>query len=166
MRLLSGRWLFFIAWGALLLVLLNTGIGFWTLKRLERKARTPIQGIFLPHLMRPAFTLKNSNLAWRDRFTVLSGRLDVQYDPASSLFSRKLRVQVSGKEIILRLGEKWAGMEGLGEVKVDRFEADFAISDSGDPEIFSLNVNSPELEFHFSEKGSNSIKSHRPATEN
>ncbi len=134
------------------MVLVNTGTGLWALKRLERKAGTPIQGAFLPHLLQPAFTLKGLNVAWQKRFQVLSGSLRVHYDPLSLLPGRKFRVQIGGRDLTVRLGDEGAASEGLSEVKIERVDGDFAFSDKDDPEIFLLDVQSPELQFHLGEK--------------
>lgn len=155
MRQLWGRWLAFSIWGAALVTLINTGTGLWTLKRLEKKAGAPIRGTFFPHLFRPAFTLKNPNLAWQKRFQLLSGTVRVHYDPLSLLPGRKLRVQIGGQDLVVHLGDEWAKSQGLSRVKIKRVRADFAFSDQEDPEIFLLDVDSPQLQFHFGEKGDN-----------
>jgi len=166
MRVFAGRWIFLISWGVLLVALLNAGAGFWALKRLERKARTPIRGHFLSHLIQPAFTLRNPSLAWKERLQVLSGTVWVHYDPLSLIFGQKFRVQIGGEDLTVRFVNEWAESQGLGEVRLDRIQADFAFSDQEDPEIFSLHVDSPELQFHFSEKSGNLVKGVLPATEN
>ena len=140
------------------MVLVNTGTGLWALKRLERKAGTPIRGIFLPHLLQPAFTLRDPNIAWQKRFQVLSGRVRVHYDPLSLLPGRKFRVQIGGQDLTVRLGDEWAASEGLSEVKIERVDLDFAFSDKEDPEIFLLDVQSPQLQFHFGEKEAENIR--------
>lgn len=134
------------------MVFVNAGTGFWALKRLERKAGTPIRGTFLPHLFQPAFTLKDPDLAWQKRFQVLSGSIRIHYNPLSLLPGRKFRIQIGGQNLTLRLGDEWARSQGLSEVKIERFQADFAFSDKEDPEIFLLDVQSPQLQFHFGQK--------------
>lgn len=152
MRRFLGRWLALVIWGAVLVTLINTGTGFWALKRLERKAGTPIRGTFFPHFFQPAFTLKDPNVGWQKRFQLLSGNIQVHYDPLSLFPGRKFRVQIGGRDLTVRFGDEWAKSQGLSEVKIDRVQADFAFSDQEDPEIFLLDVQSPELQFHFGEK--------------
>ncbi len=151
-RLHPGRWLFFLAWGMLLTALLNAGAGFWALKRLEKKAGTPIRGTFLPHLIQPAFTLKNSQVSWQGRFQVDSGDLRVQYDPLSVFWGRKLRVRVQGSDLHVRLLGEWATSQGLSEARVDSLDADFALPEKGAPEVFLFDLDSPELQFNLTEK--------------
>lgn len=139
------------------MVFLNAGGGFWALKRLERKAGTPIRGTFLPLLFQPAFALKNVNAAWKDRFQVVSGNLWVHYDPLSLLPGRSLRIQVEGSDLKVRLSGDLLQSHGLSELRVEHVRADFALSDEGEPEIFLFEVDSPELQFHFAEKEGPSI---------
>ena len=149
---MTTRWLLFLAWGILLTALINAGVGFWALKRLEKNAGTTIRGIFLPHLIRPAFTLKNSQVSWRARFRVDSGDLRVQYDPLSVFSGGKLRVRVQGTDLRVHLLGEWAVSQGVSEVRVDSIDADFALPERGAPEIFRFDVNSPELQFNLVEK--------------
>lgn len=153
MRRFFGRLLLYLLWGVLWVFLLNAGAGLWTLKRLEKKSGTPIRGRFFPHLFRPAFTLKEAKGAWQNRFELFSGTLSVHYDPLSLLPGRKLRVQVEGQGLMVRLGEEWAQAQGLSEVKINGVRLDFAFASQGDPEIFLLDVRSPELQFYFGKKG-------------
>ena len=148
------RWFSFLIWIALLAFGLNTGLGFWAMKRLEKKAGSSFQGTFIPHFLRPAFTLKNPQLVWQDRFQLVSGDLSVQYDPLS-LFGRKLRVQVKGSDLNVRLFGDLIKSQGLSEAEVEKVEADFAFSDHGPPEIFLFNLRSPQLHFNLMEKSSN-----------
>lgn len=133
-------------------MLLNAGGGWWALKKLERKTGTPIEGTFLPHLFRPAFTLKNSRLAWQDRFQVLSGDVNVSYDPLSLLGRRKFRVQIRGSNLKVRLFADLLESGGLSEASVDEVYADIAFSKQGPPEIYSFQIQSPELRFNLVEK--------------
>lgn len=147
--------LLFLAWGIILVIFLNAGIGFWALKKIEKKAGTPIRGVFLPHLLAPAFTIQNPSLTWQDRFQLLSGHLHVQYDPLSLLPGRELRIQVRGTGLKVRLLGKWSEREGLGDMQVEQVEGDFAFSEKGPPEIFLFNVQSPELNFNLLQKNGN-----------
>ena len=161
------QWLFALAWIVMLTALLNIGTGLWALKRLEKKAGTPIHGVFVPHLFQPSFTLKNASLTWQNRFKVVSGTFLVRYHPLPVLVGRSFRVQVSGSGLGVRILENSA-LSGVhpSEIKVERFNADFTVSPRKTPEIFSLNVQSPELEFNFAEKGRNPVKQAGSLTEN
>lgn len=151
--LLRGRWIMALAVGLLLSALLNAGLGFVALKKLEKKAGAPIRGIFLPHFLQPAFTVKDPKLDWQGRFQVLSGSLRVRYDPLFLVPGWKFRVQVEGRELAVSLGGELAESQGLKDVKVDRFEADFALPGEGDPEIFLFNIESPQIHFRLAKQG-------------
>ena len=167
MRWVKFQWLFALVWIVFLTALLNMGTGLWALKRLEKKAGTRIHGTFIPHLLQPSFTLKNASLTWQNRFTVVSGTFLVRYHPLSVLAGRSFRVQVNGAGLVVRLLENSA-LSGVhpSEIKVDRLDADFTVSPRKALEIFSLNVQSPELKFNFSEKDRNPVKPVGSLTEN
>ena len=135
-----------------MIVLLNTGGGLWTLKKLEKKAGAPIKGTFLPHLLRPAFSLQNVRLGWQDRFRILTGDLEVRYDPLSLLTGRKLRVSIQGYRLRVQLFGDLLKSQGLSEAHLDKVDADIAFSEHGEPEIYLFRVQSPELQFNLIEK--------------
>ena len=134
--------------GLSFLLLLNVGIDFWVLRRLERKAQAPIRGVLIPHFFLPSFSLLNPSLDWRGRFQILSGKISVQYDPLFTLRNQKLRTRVTGQNLTVRFSHELALTGGLSEAKVERAEADFAFSREGPPEIFLLEVRSPQINFH------------------
>ena len=166
MRFFRIRWLLALAWGFALIGILNAGTGFWTLKRLEKKAGAPIHGTFLPHLFQPVFNLKNARLSWQNRFEILSGSVRVQYDPVSVLVSRRFRIQVAGSDLEVRFLKELALSGGRPQVKIDTLTADFAVSNKKAPEIFRLEIHSPEMEFRFAEKDANQVKAGGLGTEN
>lgn len=159
MRLFRGRWIFLLAGGLALVGLLNCGIGFLALKRLEKKAGAPIRGTFLPYPFLPRFVLKNSSLNWQGRFQVLSGTVHVRYDPFFLLPGWRFRTRISGWNLAVRFSGDLAASQGISEVKVDWAEADFAFFEKGDPEIFLFDVQSPQIHFHV-------VKEEGPRTEN
>jgi len=134
------------------MALLNAGGGFWALKKLEKKAGTPIQGTFLPHLFRPAFTLQDARLSWQNRFQVLSGDIGVRYDPLSLFPGRKFHVYIKATGLRVRLFQDLLESQGLAEIGVEEAKAELAFSREGPPEIFLFNVQSPELRFNLVKK--------------
>ena len=167
LRLVWGRWILTLLWAVVLIAFLNVGLGFWALKRIERKAGTAIHGDFLPDLFEPAFTLRNAKLVWQDRFEVLSGVVRVRYNPLSIVRVVKFRFQVTGSDLDVRF-LKEATFSGLhpSKVQIEHITADLAFLRGKTPEIFSLEIHSPELDFHFSEKNRNSFKTMNQRTEN
>jgi hypothetical protein len=160
--------LLYAAGAALLVGLANVGVSFFALKRLEKKAQAPIQGTFLPDLLRPSFILKDPHLDWQGRFQVSSGTFYVEYDPLFLLPGRRFRTQIEGKDLSVRLLGELAESQGLTEVRIDRVEADLAFARKGPPEVFVFKVESPQLQFHLSERenAAESVKTVAPATVN
>ena len=152
MRVSPQGWVFFLLGGVLVASLLNAGGGLWALKRLEKKAGTPIQGTFQPHVLRPAFTLRNASLSWQNRFRILSGDIEVRYDPLSLLPGRKLRVHIKGARLGVQLMGDLLESQGLSDIRLDKVDLDFAFYERGAPEIYLFRVESPELQFNLVEK--------------
>ena len=147
MKGISGRWIFPFLTGLVLIAALNTAAGYWVLKRLEAKAGAPFQALFLPHLWKPGFTLKNSRFEWREDFEVQSGTIEVRYDFGSLLPGQRLRIRIKGSGVKVRLSKALAESQGAEEVRIERVEADLAFSRKGPPEIFNFDIQSPELQF-------------------
>lgn len=144
------KWFVYALGGLCLMSLLNGAIGFLALKRLEKKAGSPIRGHFIPHLLSPVFTLKNPDFQWQERFQIHSGTLTVHYDPSFIIPSLKFHVHLRGQDLGGRLLGELAESQGLSEVKLDRVEADLAFSKEENPEIFLLDIRSPVIRFHLS----------------
>ncbi|MBI2167103.1 MAG: hypothetical protein HYU34_02525 [Candidatus Omnitrophica bacterium] len=147
MKGISGRWILPFLAGLVLIAALNTASGYWVLKRLEAKAGAPFRAVFLPHLWRPAFTLKNSRLQWQKDFEVQSGTIEVRYDFGSLLSGQGWRTRIRGTDLKVRLSKALAESQGVEEVRIERVEADLAFSRTGPPEIFNFGIQSPELQF-------------------
>lgn len=143
-----GRWVPLLIGVIIGIVLINIGVSLSVLKRLEKKAGTPIRGIFLPHLFHPSFTLKDSRLNWQGQFQILSGTFRVRYDPWFFFRAQRLRTQIEGWDVAVQFSGELAQSQGLGEALIDHVQADFAFSGKRTPEIFLLDVRSPQLQFH------------------
>jgi hypothetical protein len=149
----------FLLIGSFVLVLgLNPLAGYLVLKRLEKKAGAPIQGKFVPSFVLPAFTLKNSSFDWQGRFRVVSGTVRVRYNPFFLIPGQKLRVQLVGEKLPVRFSGELAASEGFSEMTVEHAVADFAIADKGPPEIYLLDIRSPEMTFRLAKEGENLSK--------
>lgn len=133
--------------GAVLIYCLNAGMGVLALKKLETKAGARISGVFLPHAFQPSFTLKDPQLKWQDRFQVTSGTVKVQYDPLFLLPGHVFRVRIWGRELGVKLFGELIESQGLSEMVVTRVDADLAFARGKNPEIFLLDIRSPELQF-------------------
>lgn len=136
---------------------LNFGINFWVFKRLEKQARTPIRGTFLPQPWGLGFRVKNPQLNWQDQFQIVSGEFRVQYDLESVLRPGRLRAQMEGEDFTLRFSEKLAAAQGLAETRVEKARADLIFSKGSPPEILLLELYSPELQFRLAPGGENAF---------
>lgn len=141
-------WLNAFLAAALFVGCLNVASGFWVLKRLERRAKTPIRGEFFPAFLNFAFTLEKLQLDWRGDFQVISGKVRVEYDLLSLVPGRRLRVRIRGEGLGVRLPNPLAESAGTREVKISRVDLEIAFSKEGPPEIYLLKVDSPELQFN------------------
>lgn len=149
------QWLVYLLGGLLSVSVLNTGTSFWAFKFLEKKAKHPIHGLFIPNPLSPSFTLKSPSFDWRGKFQVNSGTFRVRYNPIFFLLRQKFRVQIEGRKVGVRILGELAQSQGFSDVKVDRLEADLAFPRKGTLEIFSFDVRSPQMEFHIARKEQN-----------
>lgn len=138
---------YLLIWGVICVTLLNAGAGFWVLKKLEKKAGAPIHGRFIPHVFQPVFSFKGPQFSWEGRFEVFSGSLRVRYDPLSLFPGRKMRIHVWGEDLKVRLFDKLLESQP-SEVVVNRAESELEIPRKGAPEIFFLEIDSPQIDFH------------------
>lgn len=136
----------------LAVAVLNSGVGYLALKRLEKKAGAPIQGDFRPSPFLSSFVLRNSRFRWKTLLEIHSGTLSVRYDPLFLVPGRRLRVEIQGEGLTGKLLGKWAEREGVSEVRIEHLEADLAFGRGGPPEIYLIDVKAREFQFHFGEK--------------
>lgn len=141
------------------MLVLNPVLGWVALKKLERKAGAPIQGFFLPHVILPAFTLRDARVDWQRRFRVVSGTLQVRYDPFSLIIpGRKFQVSIEATNLPVQFAGDLAASQGFSRVTVDRVAVDLAFFEKGNPEIYLLDVRSKEMTFRLvKEEGSKSV---------
>jgi len=141
------RWVFLALGTMLLAVVVNPLAGWLALKKLERKAGAPIRGSFYPHLLFPAFSLKNASFNWQGRFQVRSGTVEVRYDPFSLLPAQKFRARIEARDLPVSFSGELAASQGFSQLNVDRVTADLAFFEKGSPEIFLFDVRSREMTF-------------------
>lgn len=151
------RWVVYLMGGIFFISLLNTGSSFLALKLLEKKARHPIQGNFIPNPFFPSFTLKNSAFNWRDRFQVHSGTVAVHYTPLFFLPGQKFRIQIRGKDLDISISGEWARSQGFSELKAEHLEADIVFPIKETLEILSFEIRSPQIEFRL-ERGERDLE--------
>ena len=141
------RGLVYFAAAFLLVSLLNPLAGHVALKRLEKKAGAPIRGTFIPHVLFPAFTLKNASFDWQGRFQVVSGTVEVRYNPLFLIPGQKFRVWIEARKLPVRFSGGLAESQGFSRATLEHVVADMAFPHKGSPEIFLLDIHSPEMTF-------------------
>lgn len=132
--------------------------GWWVWHELEHRMNVKISGRYSPAFFLPAFTIKDAAFEWDDKVKLVSGNLNVSYEPFSFLFARGgcalgsgdslLQVKLSGTGLRAELMGEWAMMEGVhGEVPIDHFSAELGFGSDGLREISSLFIHSPAFQF-------------------
>lgn len=114
---------------------------------IQRRLDLKVEGIFVPIPFFPAFYLRDARFHWKDRVELLSGDLKVDYDPASFVAGRILRVRLSGNHLEIRLLGRWAELEDTEHAQVDQFHAGLGFGPQGLEEIDSVRLQSPTFQF-------------------
>ncbi len=113
---------------------------------IQHRLKLEVRGSYLPVPFFPAFYLRGANFSWREKVTLVSGNLKVHYSPVALLLGR-VRTQISGKDLRIRLEGDWAKMQQVESVTLNSFEADLEIGPEGIREIYLLDAYSPEFQF-------------------
>ena len=132
-------------------MLLPTLSGYWVWQELEKRTEMEIGGSFSPRFFLPSFYLKDAHFAWDEKIHLVSGTIKVEYDLLALLSGGHLRVKLSSQDLTVKLLGELAEMEGVSDVRFDHFYADLTFGREGIEEIFSLQAESPTIQFHFGE---------------
>jgi hypothetical protein len=140
----AGRLLAGVLGGFLLLQALA---GFWVAWEIPRRLELRVSGMFLPLVVFPGFYAPNAKLEWKNKVTLLSGNLKIDYNLLPLMNRRSIRIKVSGENISARLQGEWARMQGVEDVKIDRLSADIEVAPEGLGEIYHVKAESPTFQF-------------------
>ena len=122
--------------------------GIWVSYELQRRLDLRVKGTFWPIPFLPSFYSHPARLEWKNRITLLSGSVKIDYNLLPLVIKNSIRVKVTGKNIRARLSGEWAKMEGVQDATIDRLDADLEIAPRGVGEIYFVNVQSPSFQFH------------------
>jgi hypothetical protein len=136
--------------GILVLFVGQLGLGYWVARQIQKRLEVHLNGHFYPVPLAPSFFSQHAALDWKNRVTILSGKLKIDYNLFPLITHNSIRIHVRGKNIRAKLSGDWARMEGVENIQVDTFEADLEIGRKGLGEIDEVHAESPSFQFHIS----------------
>lgn len=126
---------------------------FWVSYEIPRRLNLKVDGIFLPLVVWPGYYSPNARLEWKNKVTLLSGNLKIDYNLVPLLLRRSIRIKVSGKNISARLQGDWARMQGVENISIDDLIADIEVAPHGLGEIYKVKAHSPSFQFRIEKSG-------------
>jgi hypothetical protein len=141
-----------------LLVLILAWIGGWyfvnysVYQTLQAKLDLTIQGKFKPSIQRPEFVIRGAAFQWDDKAEFQSGDIFVHYDFLLYFSAKKLKIQLSAKDAVIKLKGSWSSLYQEGPIPVDHFLAELMISEEGVEKINQMHLSSPVFQFHIGDK--------------
>lgn len=122
--------------------------GFLVFHQIQRCLDLKIAGQFVPSFLFPGFYVRDVRFQWEGRVEFLSGDVEVRYDPLSAILGKLLRIRVKSESSSIRLTGDWARMQGVEQARVDRLDAEVGLARKGIREIYGIELESPEFQFH------------------
>ncbi len=125
----------------------------WLLPRLvlrgvEKALRIKISGQIQPEFLKTSFHVSGVQTAWNQKIRILSGRVDVDYDPILMAAGR-LALRIQGTKVAAELLGDWAQLAGGQKIIFDDVFVNFVLVANGIQEIKSLRAESPSVHFSF-----------------
>ena len=128
-------------------ILFQVLAAFWVSYEIPRRLNLKVSGVFLPLVVWPGYYSPNARLEWKNKVTLLSGNLKIEYNLVPLLLRRSIRIKVSGKNISARLQGSWARMQGVENISIDDLVADVEVAPEGLGEIYKVKAQSPTFQF-------------------
>lgn len=128
-------------------ILLQIFSAFWVSQEIPRRLGLKANGIFWPLIVWPGFYSPHARLDWKNKVTLLSGSLKIDYNLIPLFLRRSIRIHVTGKNISARLQGDWASMQGVEHITIDEFLADVEVAPHGLSEIYRVKATSPSFQF-------------------
>lgn len=122
--------------------------GFLVARQIRKRLDLQITGTFWPVPLLPSFFSRDAKLIWKNRITLLSGNVKIDYNILPLFVNNNIRIQIHGKNISAKLSGEWARLQGVQDIVVDDFEADIAVAKKGLGEIYFVSAESPSFQFH------------------
>ena len=139
-----GRWAAGVAVSIFLFQILT---GLWVSYEVPRRLDLKVSGFFLPLGVWPGYYSPHARFEWKNKVTLLSGNLKIDYNLFPLFVRRSIRLKVSGKNISARLQGDWARMQGVENILLDEFVADVEVAPKGLGEIYKVKAQSPTFRF-------------------
>ncbi|MBN1689248.1 MAG: hypothetical protein JW893_09115 [Candidatus Omnitrophica bacterium] len=139
----------------LFLVIIGYGLAavseFWVYHEIQKRLRIEISGQYDPLVLRPSFRVKKASLNWDEKLKVLDGDVVFAYDLRDLLIKNQIRLHVRGEVLRVQFLGDWQKIQGIRETVLNRFDLRFALGPEGMKEIYSLQIDSPEIQFGIKE---------------
>lgn len=131
----------------LILLSLQWGASIWIQQEIQKRLEIRLTGNFWPLPLLPSVVGDPAGLEWKNRVTILSGKLKIDYNVFPLLFQNSIRIQITGKNLQARLFGDWAKLQGVENIQIDHLDADLEIVKKGLGEVYEVHAESPS--FHF-----------------
>lgn len=136
-----------LIWAVVFAASVQLFTGFLVIHQIQRRLEIKITGTFWPVPLLPSFFSSNARFEWKNKVTLLSGNVKIDYNVLPWVTKNSIRVKIKGRNIKARLAGDWSKMQGVEEIEVDTFEADVDVARKGLGEIYTVRADSPS--FHF-----------------
>ncbi len=133
--------------------ILQFATGFWVSREVPGRLGLKVTGNFWPGAVSPTFFSSDARLEWKNKVTLLSGNLKIDYNLLPLLWKHTIRLRVSGKNISARLQGDWAKMQGVENIRIDQLDADVEVAAQGLGEIYFVRAESPTFQFRIQKTG-------------
>ena len=124
--------------------------GYIFLQYMKIKHGVVIQGNWIPsYFPLGRFHIYHLHANWKERFQILSGELEVRYNPFL-LSASKGNVSFSGHELEVSMKKEIGKLNVKGPFFVRQFHAELELMPGAEPFIHSLEIDSPVIQFKIS----------------
>lgn len=120
---------------------------YWVFDQIQKRIEIQISGIWVPSVWKPAFKVRQAAFQWKERIRLLSGDVEVEYDPLDLWVRRNFRIRLSSTNARIQFLGDWSKLQGGGEMAVEKLFADIALDTKGLKEIYAVEVKSPSYQF-------------------
>lgn len=133
--------------------ILQFSMGLWVAREVPGRLGLQVTGTFWPGVVSPSFHSADARLVWKNKVTLLSGNVKIDYNLLPLLWKHTIRLRISGKNISARLQGDWAKMQGVENIRIDQLDADVEVAAQGLGEIYFVNAESPSFQFRIQKTG-------------
>lgn len=121
--------------------------GYSFLQYMKIKHHIDVHGFWYPsYLPLGKFYVRNLRASWKDDFQILSGKLEVQYDPFLFSVSRG-GVLLEGRDLEVTVKKINPNVKIKGPFTVDRVDIALELRPNAEPLIQKFEIDSPVIQF-------------------